>query len=264
MSDPTTVHFCPDFTDTDADLIIASSDEVYFRVHKFILGKASPIFLDMFAIPTSLDDAEGPQTVQLTESSWVVEAMLRMCYPMARHILTDLWQAIELLAIGRKYSMQAVVDGATNAVASWSYEGEQAPRFFAFAVHIGDEQLIKRGVVECLRMSFSDLVVDANATGLELIPASTFQELLQLHRRCTTTAIHTASSSPWLAYEDRPWCSGCRNQIFVPENGMKPDTLHRFILFFFFEERPVQVGEGRPNLVRSPYRAFDGHVAIFG
>lgn len=222
MSELTTIRFCPDFKDADADLILASSDGVHFRVHKLILGKASPVFLDMFAIPTSLDGTEGPQTVQLTESSWAVEAMLRMCYPMKRSKPSSLNEATTLLAIGRKYSMDAVVDGATSIVASWRYTEEDAPglEVFASGVHIGDRQLIERGVVECLRRPLFDLI-DETATGLGLIPGSTLKGLFEFHRNCTTTAMYAAIHFTWPNYEDQPWCSDCQSHIFLPEYSNK-------------------------------------------
>ena len=40
------------FDDLQADLILQSSDKVHFRVFKPILSIASPIFKDMFSIPS--------------------------------------------------------------------------------------------------------------------------------------------------------------------------------------------------------------------
>ncbi|KAI0285939.1 hypothetical protein BGY98DRAFT_249262 [Russula aff. rugulosa BPL654] len=50
------------FNDAQADLILRSSDEVpiHFRVFKNILSLASPVFADMFSIPSPSSPSENP------------------------------------------------------------------------------------------------------------------------------------------------------------------------------------------------------------
>ena len=50
------------FDDAKADLILRSSDEVpvHFRVFKIILSLASPVFADMFSMPSPSTPSEKP------------------------------------------------------------------------------------------------------------------------------------------------------------------------------------------------------------
>ena len=45
--------FAPFVDDARADLILQSADKVHFRVFKIILSLASPVFADIFSMPSS-------------------------------------------------------------------------------------------------------------------------------------------------------------------------------------------------------------------
>ena len=54
-----------------------------FRVHKFILSLASPVFKDMFAFPQPPDHNERPNTpiVDISEPPYALDMILRLVYP---------------------------------------------------------------------------------------------------------------------------------------------------------------------------------------
>lgn len=69
------------FDDDDADLILQSSDGLYFRVYKVLLAKASPVFKDMLLMPQD-PSHDAVQVVQLAEDGKILEKLLRLIYPV--------------------------------------------------------------------------------------------------------------------------------------------------------------------------------------
>lgn len=76
------------FDNSDADVILRSSDNVDFRVFKVLLSIASPVFKDMFKLPQAAtghnddDTKDGLPIVQMAEGSKTLETIFTMCYPM--------------------------------------------------------------------------------------------------------------------------------------------------------------------------------------
>ena len=72
------------FADTDADIILRSSDNVDFRAHRLFLSKASPVFADMFASssPNAGEMLEGCPVVHLSDAAEDVAHFLGvLCKP---------------------------------------------------------------------------------------------------------------------------------------------------------------------------------------
>ncbi|KAI5118006.1 hypothetical protein M0805_008105 [Coniferiporia weirii] len=103
--------------DTQADMILRSSDGVDFRVMKGILAVSSPIFQDMttLAKPSAYDctdpsSAEGLPVVVMYESDAIVlDVLLRLLYPVVPPKLDDLSLVSGLLCAAQKYEMEAVL-----------------------------------------------------------------------------------------------------------------------------------------------------------
>lgn len=80
------------FADTDADIIIRSSDLYDFRLHRFILSKASDAFRDLLSIPQPIDLArsielsdgyrDGLPIITLSENHRVLDVLFRIIYPV--------------------------------------------------------------------------------------------------------------------------------------------------------------------------------------
>lgn len=77
------------FTTNDGDIILRAGSESGpkhdFRVHKFILSLASPVFKDMFAFPQPPDQTpsgqQEPPVIDVPEPPEVLDAILRFIYP---------------------------------------------------------------------------------------------------------------------------------------------------------------------------------------
>ena len=68
----------------DANLIIRSSDNINFRVHKSLLAMASPFFNDLLSLPQPSESeiVDGLSVVRLPESSELLNSLLSILYPV--------------------------------------------------------------------------------------------------------------------------------------------------------------------------------------
>ena len=68
----------------DANLIIRSSDNIDFRVHKPLLAMVSPFFRDLLSLPQPSDGeiVQGLPVVRLPESSELLNSLLSILYPV--------------------------------------------------------------------------------------------------------------------------------------------------------------------------------------
>lgn len=117
------------FKSVNPDIILRSADGVDFRVTKSVLVEASPFFHAMLSLPqpdtTSQVDStsaatmlDGLPVIALTESSRVLDALLRICFPVEPpdEELKDLKLIDALLSVGDKYDMTRVVYEARKAL----------------------------------------------------------------------------------------------------------------------------------------------------
>ncbi|TFY82478.1 hypothetical protein EWM64_g1530 [Hericium alpestre] len=104
------------FNDSTADVILRSSDNVSFHVHKVILSLASPFFRDMISIPQSTsgsdfsivgEEAERLPIVDVTEDARTLETILRYCYPVEWPTVTQLSDVRLILEAAQKYDLDA-------------------------------------------------------------------------------------------------------------------------------------------------------------
>jgi hypothetical protein len=94
----------------NADVILQSSDQVHFRVHKLVLVTSSPLFSDMFSLPQPPNDAAPNDipVVQLSEDSEVLNSLISMLYPVPPEIPRSSDSILAMLAAAAKYDMDAV------------------------------------------------------------------------------------------------------------------------------------------------------------
>ncbi|KDQ20468.1 hypothetical protein BOTBODRAFT_61607 [Botryobasidium botryosum FD-172 SS1] len=111
------------FSSPTADVVLRSSDGVIFKVHRVLLAEASPVFRTMFEIPQPLGPAgsETLPTVDITESSDVIDAILRLLYPWpgrATSTVTTLTHMQSCLVAAHKYDIGVVIEALTETLKS--------------------------------------------------------------------------------------------------------------------------------------------------
>ena len=205
-----TTAFGPPFDDTDADIILRSSDQVKFMVYKVILSKASPVFKTMFSLPQpqpATDTSQDPRPIiDLAEDSRILAALLSVIYPhtfvTAEPLsLNDL---ISTLDLARKYDMatasrrllldfkdsKVVQDNLVEAFcAAYSRELGEAARIAARA------SLKHR------------LTLDDVGEKLQYTNGPAFHALWKFHRACSAAAVSAISdyNFTWLTPEQTTW-----------------------------------------------------------
>ncbi|GBE89558.1 hypothetical protein BKA93DRAFT_800187 [Sparassis latifolia] len=108
------------FQKPSADLVVASADDIAFRVHKNILAEASSVFEHMFGSPQPQHDSsdavrgdevfDGLPVVHLTEHSTTLENLFRLCYPVRDPIITSLEAVRDTLVAATKYDMEEATE----------------------------------------------------------------------------------------------------------------------------------------------------------
>jgi hypothetical protein len=68
----------------DANLIIRSSDNINFRVHKSLLAMVSPFFKDLLSLPQPSDSeiVDGLPVIQFPENSELLTCLISILYPI--------------------------------------------------------------------------------------------------------------------------------------------------------------------------------------
>ena len=94
----------------DANIIIRSSDQVNFRVHKSLLAVSSPFFKDLLSLPQPPDDEliDGLPVVALPEDAGLLNGLVSLLYPISPMIPNSYQEVFALLAVCQKYEMESV------------------------------------------------------------------------------------------------------------------------------------------------------------
>ncbi|KZT04004.1 uncharacterized protein LAESUDRAFT_814392 [Laetiporus sulphureus 93-53] len=135
------------FNKHNADVILRTSDQVDFHVHKAILGFASPFFEDMFELPqpSQADEAQStcPDTglpiVEVTEDSETLDLLLRLCYPIDDPLLDKHKPLGRLLNTAMKYQMQRVVTQLLGVLKAMVPRDPLRAYFIACSASLEDE-----------------------------------------------------------------------------------------------------------------------------
>ncbi|KAH9053904.1 hypothetical protein EDB87DRAFT_1689683 [Lactarius vividus] len=107
-SDPPSVPLCLDMP--DASIIIRSSDQATFRVHKSVLALSSPFFKDLLSLPQPPDDelVDGLPVIQLSEDAGSLNSLISLLYPIPHVVPSSYEKVFALLSACQKYDMESV------------------------------------------------------------------------------------------------------------------------------------------------------------
>ena len=121
----------------DANIVIRSSDQVNFRVHKSLLAITSPFFEDMFSLPQPPDGetVDGLPVVQLFEDAGVLKCLISLIYPISTIIPGSYERAFALLAACQKYDMVSIQSYIRSEIQRGAYPAPVAAEAFtAYAI----------------------------------------------------------------------------------------------------------------------------------
>ncbi|KAI0675746.1 hypothetical protein C8Q78DRAFT_346446 [Trametes maxima] len=222
---------CVPFNNSNADLILCTSDEVAFHVWRCILAEASPVFSDMFSLAdrSSIDPLRAPPdgdaappapttpSLNIPESSTTLDTLLRLCYPTPRPPHMSLDSIKPVLHAAHKYQMDSVLDILKLRLGELT---EDAPlRVYALA--------IQYDLADTARLAARKFLVrpwnpEDNVPELYDINAGAYQHLLAYRKRCSATLAEITTGLGWLP--DDGWtfmqCSGCCPRLGLDDGSV--------------------------------------------
>ena len=123
----------------DANIIIRSSDQINFRVHKSVLALSSPFFKDLLSLPQPRDEevVDGLQVVQLSEDADLLHSLISFFYPVS-HVMPQAGsyeRVFALLAACQKYDMIPVQSYIRAEIKRGTFPSPaEAEAFSAYAI----------------------------------------------------------------------------------------------------------------------------------
>jgi hypothetical protein len=215
MSTNVTVAQAP-FDDARADLILQSSEKepVHFRVSKFILSMASPIFADMLSIPSpaSQSSHDQVQVVTLSEDSGTLDLSLRHIYPLRSPEVAELPQMRMLAEFAHKYQVDALEQDVSR------YLMDAIDRdpigVYVIAITYGYKSVGEKAFRLSLKYPFSRL----RSPHLQYAPAQPYQELVMYHAACGEAASAVTTDRSWFSSLGR-----AGKFIYTPSSLMSAD-----------------------------------------
>ncbi|KAI0766977.1 hypothetical protein BD413DRAFT_439343, partial [Trametes elegans] len=144
----------PPFDSIDsADLTLRTSDCVDFQVHKAILAMVSPVFADMLALAQPPAGADARPVVDVSEDSGTLDALLRLCYPVAKPAPRGVHEVVPALAAAVKYDMAWPESVLREQLAQLA---AQSPlQSWAIASRRGYEDVARIAAVALLRLTYT-------------------------------------------------------------------------------------------------------------
>ena len=189
-----------DFQSPDADVILRSSDEREFRVHKVILSLSSPVFLGMFGLPQPTESPQIP-TIDVPESSDILEPFIQYLYPRSPPKVPDMAMWGSLYAIADKYNAEVVME-ALRGMLIPRFFAESPVRVYALASRWGLEEEARTASAGTLTIN---ILEDFPREDAELMGGAACHQLFLLHLRRREAARALIEDHP-LPFSDDPAC----------------------------------------------------------
>ena len=124
----------------EASIIVRSSDQANFRVHKPVLAMSSPFFKDLLSLPQPSDGelVDGLHVVELPEDSGLLNSLISLLYPISPVIPDSYQKVFALLAVCEKYEMESVQSVIRAMIKVGTFPAPvQAEGFSAYAIASG-------------------------------------------------------------------------------------------------------------------------------
>ena len=126
----------------DANIIVRSSDQAKFCVHKSVLALSSPFFKDLLSLPQPPDAeiVDGLPVVPLPENADLLNSLIPLLYPVTPVIPDSYQKVFALLAVCQKYEMESVQSIIRAAIKVGTFPAPvKAEGFSAYAIASGME-----------------------------------------------------------------------------------------------------------------------------
>ncbi|KAH8985660.1 hypothetical protein EDB86DRAFT_2328468 [Lactarius hatsudake] len=203
----------------DANIIIRSSDQVKFRVHKSLLSVLSPFFNDRLSLPQPPDGepVDGLPVIQLSEDADLLNSLVSLLCPISPYIPNSYKHAFALLAACQGYDMVSIRSYIRAQIKRWASTstGVEAFRKYAIASSLG----LNPEMESAARLTLGyPMTFESLGEGLRSFKGRALCDLIRYRKRCRDnltlclnsffdpnsrrqiwTGCREGSSYPWLA-----------------------------------------------------------------
>ncbi|KAI9511500.1 hypothetical protein F5148DRAFT_1146821 [Russula earlei] len=214
-------NFGTPFNQSDANLIIRSSDQVDFHVHKAVLGIASVVFDDMFTAPGPSPHEQGQdnQVINLTEGSKTLHYLLTTIYPVDPSIPETSEDALSLLATCHKYHMDFTATHIRSLLQEITPPIFTTPNSF-HAYGIASRYNLKEETLHSARLTLErPLNFDECGEDLRFVSGAHLFRLRGYRSKCTTVL------------------KDCISQMKANEDKIRPTSS-----YYNYNQRPIMTG----------------------
>ncbi|KAI9511499.1 hypothetical protein F5148DRAFT_1009531, partial [Russula earlei] len=228
-------NFGTPFDRQDADLIIRSSDQVDFHVHKVVLGTASVIFEDMFTVagPSPGEQGQNIPVINLVEDSKTLYHLLMAIYPIDCSIPDILEDALSLLIACQKYQMDSALTCIRSLLRDHMPSLFTAPTSFraygiASRYHLEEEVRLAAQATLERALDFDECGEDLRfISGADLLQLWRYRgECTKVAKNCIsqlkTNARQNEPKSSFLYDAERPFMTGWCYDHFLNRAADKP------------------------------------------
>ncbi|KAF8263767.1 hypothetical protein EI94DRAFT_1703771 [Lactarius quietus] len=121
----------------EANIVLRSSDQVCFRVHKSLLSMSSPLFEDLSSLPQPPDGelVDGLPVVQLSEDAVLLNSLVSFLYPIRRVGPGPYERVFALLSACQKYDMASIQSYIRDEMKRGTFPGPvKAKAFKTYAI----------------------------------------------------------------------------------------------------------------------------------
>ena len=181
----------------DPDIVLRSSDGVQFRVRKSLLSQASPVFNDMFSVPSPDSDLDTP-IIDLSEPSETLNLILDLCHtysPFTSLRINSLSDIANLLQAADKYDIESIQIRALSSLAQTEFLENEPLRVYAIASRFGAHETAALAAQRVLRYP---LLHAEYFSELELVNGGTIYRILHYHKQCSAAALKVATDHTWI------------------------------------------------------------------
>lgn len=201
------------FTKPTADVKLVAADGVEFRVHSIILAEASPFFETLFSLPQpSLADRgqrEDIPVIACTETSIVLDHLLRICYPIEAPVVDNLDDIGDVLQAAIKYDVLLAANIMKKHAMEYMHDNPVRVYSIACSNHI--EEMAREAAQAALQIPFDRLLITDHVKGLT---AGEHSRLIRFHLSsgevpsnflfCSSSHSTTTSLDTPLVMDDTP------------------------------------------------------------
>lgn len=199
--------FSPSLAPNPDILLISGGEEksVEFPVHRCVLSAASPFFADMFSLPQPEDSKFKLPTINMSEGSATIEALLQLVYPVPDPVFDNLNDLGRVLDSAFKYDLIGVIDTLRHQLVQPHFLVSNPTQVYAIACRYELTEEAKLASRYTLDINILDAPLNDD---LKHINAYSYHQLLDLHRRRSQAAIEL------LKCPENIKCAQCNGSAF--------------------------------------------------